>query len=84
MACTACLVLPCFALLVAATKIDFEEQALVVGTKQSRQADIVDGPACLALCPLLGLTLLFKKIGPEIILKKHTSLLCNRLKVYLR
>jgi hypothetical protein len=34
--------LPCFALLVllvAAAKIHFQEQALVVGTKQSSQAD---------------------------------------------
>jgi hypothetical protein len=34
--------LPCFALLVllvAGTKISFEEQVLVTGTKQSRQAD---------------------------------------------
>jgi hypothetical protein len=37
---------PCFAwllLLLATTKIHFEEQALVAGTKQTSQADKADG-----------------------------------------
>jgi hypothetical protein len=56
--------LPCFALLVilvATTKIHFEEQALVASTKQSSQADksgrlarLAGMPACFVLCPLLG------------------------------
>jgi hypothetical protein len=55
MHCHPCLVL--LVLLVAATKIHFEERALVVGTKQSRQADTAVRPACFVLFPLLALAL---------------------------
>jgi hypothetical protein len=64
--------LPCFALLVllvAATKIHWEEQTLITATKQSSQSDrqagwqgswacqICFGPACLVLWPLPAFTL---------------------------
>jgi hypothetical protein len=44
-------------LLVAATKIHFEKRALVVGTKQGRQADTAVRPAYFVLFPLLTLPL---------------------------
>jgi hypothetical protein len=44
-------------LLVATTKILFEEQALVEDAKQSMQADKAVGPACFVLCLLLALAL---------------------------
>ncbi len=50
----------CFALLmllVAPTKIRFEEQALVVGTKQKSQAIKVVRCACFVLCPMQPLAL---------------------------
>jgi len=42
---------------VAATKIQFQEQALVAGTKQSKLTDKAVGPACFVLCLLLALSL---------------------------
>jgi hypothetical protein len=52
--------LPCFVLsvlLVVVVKVHFVEQAQVVGTKQSRQANRAVGPAYYVLCLLLALAL---------------------------
>jgi hypothetical protein len=49
---TICLVLGSV-LLVAGVKILSEEQALVAGTKQSRQAQLPCQPACLICLPVL-------------------------------
>jgi hypothetical protein len=52
--------LPCsvlLVLLVATAKIHFEEQVLVAGRKQGRQADKAVRPACFVLGPLVAFAL---------------------------
>jgi hypothetical protein len=53
-------------LLLAVAKIHFEEQVVVVGTQQSRQADKAVGAACFVLCPQLPLALPNVFLLPEI------------------
>jgi hypothetical protein len=47
-------------------KIHFEDQVVVVGTQQSRQADKAVGAACFVLCPQLPLALPNGFLLPEI------------------
>jgi hypothetical protein len=53
MACTACRVVK-VSYVSGRHKKALEKQALVVGTKQSRQANKAVGPACFVLFPLLA------------------------------